>query len=227
MRTIVVTGVSRGLGKAMAHGFLSAGCRVFGCARNSRAIGDLNDDASESSRFDVVDISSDDSVKAWAGQILESVGPPDFLVNNAALINANAPLWEVPAEEFNQLTAVNINGMANTVRHFVPAMVARGSGVVVNFSSGWGRSASANVAPYCATKWAVEGLTRALADELPSGMAAVPLNPGIIHTEMLESCFGGSAAMYPTPEQWAAQAVPFILQMSATDNGQPLTVPGM
>ena len=149
------------------------------------------------------------------------------LPNNAAAINANAPLWEVSANEFDRLTAININGTANMIRHFVPAMVENRSGVIVNFSSGWGRSASRDVAPYCATKWAIEGLTRALADELPSELAAVPLNPGIINTEMLRSCFGDSANMYPSAEEWAEQAVPFILAMSAVDNGQPLTVPGM
>ena len=120
---------------------------------------------------------------------------------------------------------VNINGVFHTVRSFVPAMLARQSGVIVNFSSTWGRSTSPEVAPYCASKWAVEGLTRALANELPSGMAAVPLNPGIIHTEMLESCFGSHASAYPSPEQWAERAVPFILDFTAADNGKPHTVP--
>jgi NAD(P)-dependent dehydrogenase (short-subunit alcohol dehydrogenase family) len=95
----------------------------------------------------------------------------------------------------------------------------------VNFSSGWGRSTSPEVAPYCATKWAIEGLSRALAEELPAGMAAVPLNPGIINTEMLQSCFGEHASDYPGPEQWAKKAVPFLLSLSGKDNGSPLTVP--
>ena len=121
---------------------------------------------------------------------------------------------------------VNLKGVANVIRHFVPAMVARRSGVIVNFSSGWGRSTSAEVAPYCATKWAMEGLTQALAQELPSGMAAVPLNPGIINTDMLRSCFGGSASAYPDAAEWAKLAVPFLLKLSARDNGCPLTVSG-
>lgn len=58
------------------------------------------------------------------------------------------------------------------------------------------------VAPYCASKWAVEGLTRAAAKELPPGMAIVALNPGVINTEMLQSCFGSSAALYQTPDSW-------------------------
>ena len=71
--------------------------------------------------------------------------------------------------------------------------------MIVNFSSGWGRSVDAEVAPYCATKWAIEGLTQALARELPPGLCAVPLNPGVIDTDMLRSCFGGSAGGYPQP----------------------------
>jgi NAD(P)-dependent dehydrogenase (short-subunit alcohol dehydrogenase family) len=112
------------------------------------------------------------------------------------------------------------------IRHFGPAMVARKRGVIVNLSSGWGRSSEAEVAPYCATKWAIEGLTQALAQELPSGMAAVALNPGVINTDMLRSCWGGSAKNYPTPEQWAERAAPFILGLGPQHNGQPATVPG-
>ena len=103
--------------------------------------------------------------------------------------------------------------------------VDAGTGVIVNFSAGWGRSTAPEVAPYCATKWAVEGLTQALAEELPAGMAAVPLNPGVIHTDMLESCFGPDAGSYPHPDDWASRAVPFLLDLGAEHNGQPLTVP--
>jgi NAD(P)-dependent dehydrogenase (short-subunit alcohol dehydrogenase family) len=104
-------------------------------------------------------------------------------------------------------------------------MLARAKGVIINFSSGWGRSVSPEVAPYCATKWAIEGLTQALAEELPSGMAVVALNPGIIDTDMLRSCFGAEAGDYPSPSQWAARAVPFILKLGSANNGKPLTVP--
>ena len=120
---------------------------------------------------------------------------------------------------------VNIKGTVSVIRYFLPCMIATGKGVVVNFSSGWGRSTDAEVAPYCATKWAIEGLTQALAQELPAGMAAVALNPGIINTEMLQSCFGDSAASYPTPEQWAKTAVPFLLKLGPKDNGKQLTAP--
>ena len=140
-------------------------------------------------------------------------GPPDLVLNNAGVINRNARLWEVRRAEFSQVIDVNIKGIANVIRHFVPEMVKRKRGVIVNFSSGWGRSTDAEVAPYCATKWAIEGLTQAFAQELPSGMAAVALNPGIINTEMLQSCFGGSASGYLSPAEWAKSAVPFLLKL--------------
>src|SRR6185436_20077510 len=159
----------------------------------------------------------------WAGRILKSHGVPDVLLNNAALINKNAPLWKVPAHEFSDVIDVNIKGVANVIRHFVPAMIERKAGVIVNFSSGWGRSTSPDVAPYCTTKWAIEGLSRALAQELPAGMASIPLNPGIIDTDMLRSCFGDSASHYPSAEEWAETAVPFILGLNSRDNGKPAT----
>ena len=80
-------------------------------------------------------------------------------------------------------------------------------------------------APYCATKWAIEGLTRALAAELPAGMAAVPVIPGIIDTAMLRSCFGADAGNYPDPAAWAEKAVPFLLGLGPKDNGKPMEVP--
>ena len=175
-------------------------------------------------RFDAVDVADDRQVRDWADGVLADGGPPHLVVNNAALMNRSAPLWDVPAEEFSQLIDVNVKGIAHVVRHFVPAMIEHGSGVIVNFSSGWGRSVSADVAPYCASKWAVEGLTRALAAELPTGLAAVPLNPGVINTDMLKICFGDGAAAYPDAEAWAESAVPFMLGLGPQHNGQQLSV---
>jgi len=224
-KTILITGVTRGIGRAMAEEFIRLGHTVLGCGRSAKHIEQLQRAFPKPHDFCAIDVSSDEQVKSWAAALLASHGPPDLLLNNAGVVNRNAPLWEVPAREFDGVVDVNLKGTANVIRHFVPAMVKRGSGVIVNFSSGWGRSTSSEVAPYCATKWAIEGLTQALSQELPSGMAAIPLNPGIIDTEMLRSCFGGSASSYPSPEEWAEAAVPFILKLEPSDNGKQLTVP--
>src|SRR6266481_2796839 len=223
---VIITGVTHGLGRAMAREFARLGHSVAGCGRTEKEIRTLRSELSDGHDFQAVDISSDDQTKAWASRLLAAQGPPDLLLNNAGVINKNAPLWKITAEEFDLVINVNLKGIANCIRHFAPAMIQRRNGVIVNFSSGWGRSADAEVAPYCASKWGIEGLTLAFAQELPPGMAAVALNPGIINTEMLQSCFGGSASSYPTPESWARTAVPFLLGLGPKDNGKQLTAPG-
>ena len=225
MKTIVITGATRGLGRAMTEEFIRLGHVVVGCGRSEKEVAQLGKQFPAPHDFTVVDVADDAQVAAWAKKVLAAHEPPDLLLNNAALINRNAPLWKVPAQEFSNVIDVNLKGVANVIRHFVPAMVAHKRGVIVNFSSGWGRSTDAEVAPYCATKWAIEGLTQSLAQELPAGMTAVPLNPGVINTDMLRSTWGGSASNHPAPDQWAKSAVPFLLKIGAKDNGKQLTVP--
>jgi NAD(P)-dependent dehydrogenase (short-subunit alcohol dehydrogenase family) len=224
-RVIALTGVTRGLGRALAGEFIRLGHTVAGCGRTAGAIAELRREHGAPHDFAVVDVASDEQVQRWAARVCEGPGTPDLVVNNAALINRNAPLWQVSAAEFGQVIDVNLKGVANVIRHFVPKLLARQKGVIVNLSSGWGRSADAEVAPYCATKWAIEGLTQALAQELPPGLAAVALNPGIINTAMLQSCFGASAANYPTAGQWAGRAARFLLELGPANNGQALTAP--
>jgi NAD(P)-dependent dehydrogenase (short-subunit alcohol dehydrogenase family) len=225
MKTILITGATRGCGRAMAEEFIRLGHVVLGCGRSEKEIAHLQKQFHAPNDFSVVDVAADEQVAAWAKMILATHAAPDLLLNNAALINRSAPLWEISAEEFSRIVDVNLKGVANVIRHFVPAMIKQDRGVIVNFSSGWGRSTDAEVAPYCATKWAIEGLTQALAQELPPGLAAVPLNPGIINTDMLQSCFAGGASNYRRPSDWAKIAVPFLLKINASDNGKQLTVP--
>ncbi len=224
-KTILITGATRGLGRAMTARFVESGHTVVGCGRSLHSIKELESQHGSPHRFDCIDVSDDAQVAGWADSVIAERGAPDLLLNNAATINENAVLWEVPAEEFSEVIDVNIKGVANMIRHFVPGMIERGTGVIVNFSSAWGRSTSSEVAPYCASKWAIEGMTGALAQELPPGLAAIGLNPGIINTEMLQSCFGSSASHYPDPDQWSRTAVPFLLTLAAKDNGESLTVP--
>ena len=223
---IVITGVTRGLGRALAEWFIANGHTVAGCGRSGPAIFDFRFTHSEPHSFDAVDVTLPVKVSLWSERVLGSMGPPDCLINNAGLMNRPATLWKVSADEMGKVVSVNILGVTNVIRAFVPAMVERGSGVIVNLSSGWGRSASAEVAPYCATKWAIEGLTKALAEELPKGMAAVPLSPGVIDTDMLRTCFPDTASSYPKADEWAKKAGPFILGLGPEDNGRSATVAG-
>lgn len=219
-----MTGVTRGLGRALAEEFIRGGHTVLGCGRSGEAIFDLRMTYQAPHDFSVVDVALDNKVALWAANVLEGDSAPDLLINNAGVMNRLAPLWELEDREFTKVIDVNVRGVANVIRHFVPPMVARKRGVIVNLSSGWGRSTSPEVAPYCASKFAIEGLTQALAQELPDGMAAVPLNPGVIDTDMLRSCWADDAGNYPKAEAWAKVAAPFILQLGPKDNGRSLSV---
>ena len=206
--------------------FRARGWQVVGCARDAAAIAELNGGEGEFGGFYVCDVANSAEVTVFGERILAEVGVPDLVLNNAAVVNANAPLWEVPVEEFDRVIDINIKGPANVMRVVLPAMLRRGSGVIVNFSSGWGRSTSPEVAPYCATKFAIEGLSMAVAQETGGKVAIIPLNPGIIDTQMLRSCFGEGAGHYPRAEEWAQRAVPFLIGLGARDNGRALTAPG-
>ena len=224
-KLIVITGTGRGLGQAMTEGFTQVGHTVLGCTRSEAVVEKLKQRFGPPHDFTALDVADDAQVKNWALRLLAEYGPPDLLINNAGILNELAPLWEIPSEDFSHLIDVNIKGVANVLRHFLPGMIAKKRGIVVNLSSGWGRSTSPQVSSYCASKWAIEGMTRSLAQELPQGMAAIPLNPGIIHTDMLEMCYGEDAASYTSIEDWKGNAIPFLLQLNPSDNGMPLTVP--
>ena len=225
---IAITGVSTGLGLAMVKWYASRGHVVLGCARSAQKISQLNDEfckGNKPKQFAVVDIVNEADVKRWSEETISCFGAPTLLLNNASVTNSNLCLWQISAEEFNNVIDINIKGTTNLIRHFVPEMIKAGKGVIVNFSSGWGRSVSPHVAPYCATKWAIEGLSKALALELPAPLTCVPLNPGIINTPMLQTTFGKEgAAMQETPEKWAQTACPFILSIERSQNGRSLTV---
>jgi len=221
---ILITGVSRGLGEALCREYAQQGHTLAGCARSAEAVKTLQGALGPDHQFSAIDLSDDNAVQSWITQLEQQWGVPDLVINNAAVIAKNAPLWEVPLEEFQQVVDINITAVFSVIRHVLPAMIARGSGVIANLSSGWGRSVSADVAVYCASKWAIEGMTQALAQDLPDGLAAVPVNPGIINTEMLQSCFGAAANDAATPAAWAKKAAPVFLNLGPQDNGQQRSV---
>ncbi|CAN0899466.1 NADPH-dependent pterin aldehyde reductase [Linum grandiflorum] len=232
-KKVMITGVSRGLGRALAQELAKRGHTVIGCSRTQEKLISLQSELESSDRHLLLDadIRSDSSVGELARLVMEKKGVPDIIVNNAGTINKNNKIWEVPGEEFDAVIDTNLKGVANVLRHFIPLMLPNKQGIIVNISSGWGRSGAAlfdinlsQVAPYCASKWAIEGLSRSVAKELPDGMAIVALNPGVIHTEMLASCFGTSAALYQAPDAWAVKAATMILNLTGADNGASLTV---
>ena len=219
-KLVCISGCSRGLGRAMALEFASRGWKVAGGARSTDDLETLRNKLKSDHFIDFLDVTDPARVDSFASRTEEILGVPDLLVNNAGLINRNAPLAEITPEEFSSVLSVNLGGIHNMIRSFVPKMIEKGQGIIANFSSYWGQSTAPEVAPYCATKWGVEGLTRSLAQELPSGLAAVAFNPGVINTDMLQSTFGAEAKNYPNPQDWSVDAVTRLKNLDAQDNGQ-------
>jgi NAD(P)-dependent dehydrogenase (short-subunit alcohol dehydrogenase family) len=205
--------------------FIQHGWNVAGCGRDAVAIAELTAAHPAPHYFAICDVADDAQVAAFCAEATRLCGLPDLVLNNAAIINPNAPLWQISAADFSHVVDVNLKGPANLMRHLLPLMLKRGSGVVVNFSSGWGRCTAPEVAPYCATKYGIEGLSQATAQETAGKVAIIPLNPGIIDTDMLRSCFGDEAGGFPDAAAWARRAVPFLISLGPADNGRPLTVP--
>ena len=221
----IVTGAGGGIGTEICERLAAAGCDIALFDIDGTAIrqvaSSLTSVNTSTHQVDIADYAAVGQAVSDARNRLQGL---DILINNAGWDIAQ-PFMDTDPDFWDRVIDINIKGVQNVIRHIVPPMIRKGSGVIVNFSSGWGRSTSPEVAPYCATKWAIEGLTQALAQELPSGLAAIPLNPGVIHTQMLESCFGSGASHYEEASAWAERAVPFLLELGPEHNGQSLSVP--
>ena len=203
-----MTGASRGIGAALADALRDEGCDVIGASRTAGEICDITDDAQVAALY-------------------ECTGPVDLLINNAGVIHAPADLVDIPLAEWRRLFATNVFGMVAMLRTYLPAMNARGSGTVLNLSSTWGRSAAGRQAPYCATKFAVEGLTQAVAQEVAPGVAVVAVNPGVVATEMLATCFETDVSGYASPAECAASFVRMLRLLQPDWNGRSVDVAGV
>jgi len=226
-RLVVLTGCTSGLGYAMVNKLVSKGCQVVGCGRKQAKIDELR------ARFPgqfygmKVDISKDYEVEAWAQKAIKDHGCPSLLLNNAGIINTPKSLIETEPDEFDQLLRINVGGYFYTIRHFAPTMILQQiPTVIVNISSGWGQIGGSKFGPYCSSKFAVEGLTKSLALELPKPHAVVSVNPGIIGTEMGFTAHGNEVgARSVTAAEWAEEGIDQILKFNRTNNGQTIKSP--
>jgi NAD(P)-dependent dehydrogenase (short-subunit alcohol dehydrogenase family) len=206
----VVTGASRGIGRAIAAALAGAGAQVAGCARTPTA------------GMFACDVSRPDDVAAFADEVTRRFGPPDLLVNNAGTV-ARARMDELSVGDWDDVLGANLRGTFLVTRTFLPAMRARRRGRIVNIASISGREGTALLTAYCAAKHGVVGLTRALAKEVkPEGIVVNAVCPGSVDTDMLRAGLPG-AKPDMSPEDVAgvvlylATAAPLALTGSCVD----------
>jgi len=179
----VVTGANSGIGRATAIHLAANGYDVYGTVRSLTKADKLKAMAAEqgvSINLVEADVASDDSVRAGFGEIFAaSGGRVDVLVNNAG-VGGNAVAEECPPSMYLDIMNVNLCGAVRCLQEVLPQMRERGSGCVVNITSVTGRIAALAQSPYVTSKWAFEGLSEGLAQELaPFGIRVAIIEPGV------------------------------------------------
>ena len=182
-KTAFINGGARGIGAAFVRLFTKNGYRVAFTYRQSQEQAMAL--AAETGALAICADSADaECVQAAAEQMIASLGTPYVLINNAA-ISFIKLFQDVTAEEWDQMWRTNVNGAMGYIRAFLPHMIAKKRGRVINISSMWGQIGASCEVHYSVTKAALIGLTRALAKELgPSGITVNAIAPGVIRTDM-------------------------------------------
>nr|WP_293427397.1 SDR family NAD(P)-dependent oxidoreductase [Phreatobacter sp.] len=200
----IITGAARGIGRAMAAGFVAEGARVMIADRDidvARRVAGEIDRAGHAVDICATDVTDAGAVEAMVGSTLARFGSIDVLVNNAGLLNAR-PLAEMPIEVWDEMIAVHLRGMFLCSRFAVPHMIARGRGSIINMSGSFGVSGAANFTHLSAAKAGMIGFTQALARELgPTGIRVNAIALAIIQTElaagMTDDAIRAAVAAYP------------------------------
>jgi NAD(P)-dependent dehydrogenase (short-subunit alcohol dehydrogenase family) len=183
MTVSVVTGANSGIGRAVAIHLAGLGHEVYGTVRSIDKAAKLQAmaaDAGVTVQLVELDIADDESVRAGFADLLERTGGVvDVLVNNAG-VGGNAVAEECPTSLYLDVMNVNLCGAVRCLQQVLPGMRERGSGAIVNITSVTGRIAALAQSPYVTSKWAFEGLSEGLAQELaPFGIRVVIVEPGV------------------------------------------------
>jgi NAD(P)-dependent dehydrogenase (short-subunit alcohol dehydrogenase family) len=180
-RVVVVTGAGRGLGHGVARGLAQHGATVLAVAQSDHELAELAErvqQAAGSVATFSLDLADTDAVTGFARAALSTYGAIDALVNNAAVLR-NKPFLDLPPQEFDATIEVNLLAPVRLTRAFLPAMIERGRGAIVNVSSAAGVRGFGDETDYCASKFGLEGFSYALALELqPHNISVNLVAPG-------------------------------------------------
>ena len=187
-KTVLITGASRGIGRAIAQIFADAGWSVGICCKKN--IAELSEvkkyiEATGSQCFDFIgDMGCYEEAQKFITEARKALGPIDCLINNAGISHIGL-LSDMHAEEWNEIIQTNLTSVFNCCKQVIPDMVARQSGSIINISSVWGSCGASCEVAYSASKGGMNAFTKALAKELaPSRITVNAIACGAIDTEM-------------------------------------------
>jgi NAD(P)-dependent dehydrogenase (short-subunit alcohol dehydrogenase family) len=205
-KVALVTGGSRGIGKAVAAAYAAEGADVVVVARDRHrleaAAAEIRKEGRRVVAF-LADVAERGKAHALGGLIRREFGRLDVLVNNASSLGPRVPILEYPEEEWERVIAVNLHGPFFVIKACLPVMMATGGGSIINVSSGVGRVGKPRWGAYAVSKFGVEGLTQVLAAELqPFGIRVNAVNPGGTRTAMRATAYPEEDPLtLPTPEE--------------------------
>lgn len=194
----LVTGAASGIGEAIAKTLANAGAFVYVCdldeANGERVAGEISE---KSAKFLKLNVAEKAECKSIAEKILAEKGKLDILVNNAGIGHVGT-LLETSEEDLEKLFAVNVRGIFSLTKAFLPSMIAKNYGVVLNIASIGGIVAIKDRLAYCTTKFAVVGFTKCLAlDHALQGIRANAICPGRVETPFVKT----RILQYPDPQK--------------------------
>lgn len=214
-QSVIVTAGAAGIGWAIARRFLRAGARVAICDIDAARLASL---AAEHPNLTTgqVDVSEPQEVDAFVARVHDGFGRIDVLVNNAGIAGPSAPISDVTDDAWTQSFAVNVHGTFAMIRAVTPLMQRAGGGAIVNISTGSVLTLPVNRSPYIASKWAVEGLTRAAARELgPYNIRVNAIRPGFVDSQRMRDIIAAKAGEAGiTPEALEAEYCRYISMRS-------------
>jgi NAD(P)-dependent dehydrogenase (short-subunit alcohol dehydrogenase family) len=225
----LITGATRGIGKAVAAAYLREGARLFICARNQQEVAatvrELRYDNTDAQVDGCAgDVGKENDVCQIVDAVIERFQTIDTLVNNASLLGPRVALVDYPFGQWEDVIRVNLHGVFLLSQQVVKRMIARRHGSIINVSSAVGRVGRARWGAYAVSKFGLEGLTQVLADEVKEfGIRVNSVNPGPTRTEMRAEAYPEEDPLtLPTPEQITPIFVHLASAQSENVTGQML-----
>jgi NAD(P)-dependent dehydrogenase (short-subunit alcohol dehydrogenase family) len=206
-QVVLITGASKGLGRALADAFGRAGARLVLCARGEAALRETAA-ALEAGGAEVewaaADVADEVAVGRLVSRATERFGPVSVLVNNASVLGPRVPLRDHGLEEWRRVLEVNLTGTLIPILAVLPGMRAAGGGSIINVSSGVGNVARARWGAYAVSKWGVEALSGNLAlEEADAGIRVNIVDPGRLRTGMRRAAYPEEDPTRPAPPEAA------------------------
>ena len=218
-KVALITGGSRGIGKAIAAAYARQGARVFICARGegdlARTVNDIRDAGGEISGL-AGDIGKAQDARRIVAAAVERYGTVHVLVNNASLLGARVAIADYPITDWDEVVRVNLTGVFLLTQQVLQVMIPQRQGSIINVSSGVGRAGKARWGAYACSKAGLEGFTQVLADELKdSGIRVNSVNPAGTRTAMRAEAYPDEDPLtLPAPEE----IMPIFLYLASDES---------